>query len=160
MTLLMALSSCALESCARRPRSMSAGKDWAADERPSRAEPFIGPPANGRGSRALPESGVAIMGQSWLFSGLLSVPLLLATGGTATAQGHAHVDPAANTAEQGRPAVLKTVRWSDPSAWPDGKVPGAGDAVTIARSTEVVLDVDPPALRSLTVDGKLRFAND
>src|SRR5690606_32213663 len=35
-----------------------------------------------------------------------------------------------------------------------------GEAVTIARGTEVVLDVDPPALRSLTVDGKLRFAND
>ena len=35
-----------------------------------------------------------------------------------------------------------------------------GDAVTIARGTEVVLDVDPPALRSLTVDGKLSFSND
>src|SRR5690606_24692034 len=58
------------------------------------------------------------------------------------------------------PAALKTVRWSDPAAWPDGKVPGAGDAVTIARDTEVVLDVDAKGLRSLTVDGKLTFSNE
>ena len=50
------------------------------------------------------------------------------------------------------------MRWSEPAAWPGGKVPGEGDAVTIARDTEVVLDVDPPALRSLTVDGKLSFS--
>ena len=55
---------------------------------------------------------------------------------------------------------MRTVRWSDPAAWPDGKVPRAGDAVTIAPGTHVVLDVDPPALRSLTVDGKLSFADD
>jgi len=55
---------------------------------------------------------------------------------------------------------MRTVRWSDPAAWPDGKVPRAGDAVTIAQGTHVVLDVDPPALRSLTVDGKLSFADD
>src|SRR5690606_38085481 len=111
-------------------------------------------------ARELCLRGMTIMRQSWLFSGLLSVPLLLAAGGTAAAQGHAHVDPAADTAEQVRPAVLKTVRWSDPAAWPDGKVPGAGDEVTIARGTEVVLDVDVTSLRSLTVDGKLRCAED
>jgi cell migration-inducing and hyaluronan-binding protein len=52
------------------------------------------------------------------------------------------------------------MRWSDPAAWPGRKVPREGDAVTIARDMEVVLDVDPPALRSLTVDGKLTFSND
>jgi cell migration-inducing and hyaluronan-binding protein len=52
------------------------------------------------------------------------------------------------------------VRWSDPAAWPDGKVPGEGDAVTIGRDMDVVLDVDPPALRSLTIDGKLSFSDD
>jgi len=39
-------------------------------------------------------------------------------------------------------------------------VPGAGDAVTIGRDRNVVLDVAPPALRSLTINGKLSFAND
>ena len=100
---------------------------------------------------------MTIMRQSWLYSGLLSVPLLVATGGIAVAQDHAHSDPAVDAAVQGAPVA---VRWSDPAAWPDGKVPGEGDAVTIARGTEVVLDVSPPALRSLTVDGKLRFADD
>jgi cell migration-inducing and hyaluronan-binding protein len=39
-------------------------------------------------------------------------------------------------------------------------VPGEGDAVTIGRDMDVVLDVDPPALRSLTINGKLSFSND
>jgi cell migration-inducing and hyaluronan-binding protein len=51
-------------------------------------------------------------------------------------------------------------RWSDPKSWPDGKVPGAGDAVTIAKDRAIVLDVTPPALRSLTINGKLSFADD
>ncbi len=52
------------------------------------------------------------------------------------------------------------MRWSDPAAWPDGKVPRAGDAVTIGRDKDIILDVSPPALRSLTVNGKLSFSND
>jgi hypothetical protein len=51
-------------------------------------------------------------------------------------------------------------RWSDPASWPDGKVPRAGDAVTIARGRDIVLDVAPPALRSLTINGRLSFADD
>src|SRR6202000_1219141 len=51
-------------------------------------------------------------------------------------------------------------RWSDPKSWPDGKVPREGDAVTIARDKDVVLDVNPAALRSLTIEGKLSFSND
>ncbi len=95
------------------------------------------------------------MRKSWLYSGLLSVPLLMATGGIATAQDHGH-DTAAETA----PAeITRTVKWSDRSAWPSGKVPVAGDEVTIPRGTEVVLDVSPPVLRSLTVQGKLTFAD-
>ena len=38
-------------------------------------------------------------------------------------------------------------------------MPRAGDKVTIATGKEVVLDVSPPALGSLTIDGKLSFAN-
>ena len=101
-----------------------------------------------------------MMRQSWLFSGLLSVPLMFAAGGIAAAQDHVHMDPTADTAAHVRPAGLKTVRWSDPAAWPNGKVPGTGDAVTIARDTEVILDVDAKGLRSVTVDGKLTFSNE
>ncbi len=39
-------------------------------------------------------------------------------------------------------------------------MPGAGDAVTIGRDKNIVLDVSPPALRSLTINGKLSFADD
>ena len=56
--------------------------------------------------------------------------------------------------------VVKQSRWSDPKSWPGGKVPRAGDAVTIGRDKAIVLDVTPPALRSLTIEGKLSFAND
>ena len=47
-----------------------------------------------------------------------------------------------------------------PATWPDGRVPGVGAEVTIARDMAVVLDVAPPALRSLTIDGKLTFSDD
>ena len=52
------------------------------------------------------------------------------------------------------PAVRQT-RWSDPATWPDRKVPAAGDKVTIAKDKNVLLDVSPPVLGSLTIDGKL-----
>src|SRR5690606_14111186 len=87
---------------------------------------------------------------------VLSALTLGVAPGAAAQESHVHADEVAEAA----PVAVRTVRWSDPAAWPDGKVPGEGDAVTIARGTEVVLDVDPPALSGLTVDGKLRFAED
>jgi hypothetical protein len=56
-------------------------------------------------------------------------------------------------------SAVKQTRWSDPATWPDRKVPVAGDMVTIAKDKDVVLDVSPPALGGLSVDGKLSFAN-
>ena len=50
--------------------------------------------------------------------------------------------------------------WSDPATWPNHKVPVAGDKVTIGRDKEVILDVSPPALGGLSIDGKLSFADD
>jgi len=50
-------------------------------------------------------------------------------------------------------------RWSNPATWPGGKVPGKGDAVTIGKDMDVVLDVSPPALHGLTINGKLSFAD-
>ena len=57
-------------------------------------------------------------------------------------------------------AAAQGALWSDPATWPDGRVPGEGDAVVIDSDMEVVLDVSPPTLRSLTINGKLRFADD
>jgi cell migration-inducing and hyaluronan-binding protein len=62
-------------------------------------------------------------------------------------------------AQEGRSPAARPTNWSSPATWPDGKVPAAGDKVTIAKGKEVVLDVSPPALNGLTIDGKLSFAN-
>ena len=62
-------------------------------------------------------------------------------------------------AQEGKSTAAKPARWSDPATWPDRKVPGADGAVTIGRDMNVVLDVSPPALRSLTIEGKLSFAD-
>jgi len=59
---------------------------------------------------------------------------------------------------QNAPAV-KQSRWSDPATWPDRKAPVAGDKVTINQGMDVVLDVSPPPLNGLTINGKLSFAN-
>ena len=93
----------------------------------------------------------------YVFASVISAVLMLGAGTGVTAQEtHDHADEVADTP----PAAMKTARWSDPAAWPDGKVPGEGDAVTIARDMDVLLDVSPPALRSLTVQGKLRFSDE
>ena len=57
-------------------------------------------------------------------------------------------------------STAKPTKWSDPDAWPNRKVPIAGDKVTIGRDKEVMLDVSPPALGGVSIDGKLTFAND
>ncbi|MDR2214818.1 MAG: G8 domain-containing protein, partial [Nevskiaceae bacterium] len=57
-------------------------------------------------------------------------------------------------------AQAQEARWSDPNTWPNRKVPVAGDKVTIGRDKQVVLDVSPPALAGLSIDGKLTFSND
>jgi hypothetical protein len=89
---------------------------------------------------------------------LLPAALMLGIGTELAAQdGHAHADVQAAAAPA--PGVKQT-RWSDPASWPDGKVPGAGDAVTIGRDMNILLDVDPPALRSLTIQGKLSFSDE
>src|SRR6187399_2587517 len=56
-------------------------------------------------------------------------------------------------------AQVKATRWSDRASWPSKKVPVAGEKVEIASGKEVILDVSPPALGGLTVNGKLSFAD-
>ena len=57
-------------------------------------------------------------------------------------------------------ADAKATKWSDPATWPDNRVPAAGDKVEIASGKSVILDVSPPGLGGVTVNGKLTFAND
>ncbi len=59
----------------------------------------------------------------------------------------------------GAAAEVKATRWSDPASWPDNKVPAAGDKVEIASGKQVILDVSPPALNGITINGTLSFAN-
>src|SRR5579871_4840946 len=55
--------------------------------------------------------------------------------------------------------AAKATKWSDPATWPNRKVPVAGDKVIIEKDKQVVLDVTPPPLNGLTINGKLSFAN-
>src|SRR5690606_13526375 len=50
--------------------------------------------------------------------------------------------------------------WSDPSIWSGGAVPEEGDIVTIDAGLDVVLDVSPPALHGMNLNGRLSFADD
>jgi hypothetical protein len=52
-------------------------------------------------------------------------------------------------------AQAQELRWSDPATWPDNKVPAAGEQVTIASGKQVILDVTPPALGGITINGTL-----
>ena len=88
---------------------------------------------------------------------LAPVSLLLGMAPEACAQEtHAQMDMPA----QAPASAVHRSRWSDPASWPDGKIPREGDAVKIGRDRDIVLDVSPPTLRSLTIDGKLSFSND
>jgi hypothetical protein len=62
------------------------------------------------------------------------------------------------TQEEGSHAVKQEL-WSDPATWPDRKVPRAGDMVTIEKGKDVLLDVSPPSLDGLQIEGKLSFSD-
>jgi hypothetical protein len=95
----------------------------------------------------------------FISAGTVPASLLLTIGTGASAQDS--VDHTNMAMEMVAPApTTRTVKWSDASAWPSGKIPTAGEEVTIPRGTEMVLDVSPPALRSITVQGKLTFADE
>src|SRR5712671_3359713 len=84
--------------------------------------------------------------RSLLLMSLLSTSLLV---------GMFTIVQAQNSAAPG----AKATNWSDPATWPNRKVPVAGDKVIIEKGKQVVLDVTPPALNGLTIEGKLSFAN-
>src|SRR5262245_3812806 len=63
-------------------------------------------------------------------------------------------------AQQGSSSsAVKGGRWSDPATWAGKKLPAEGAAVTIDKGMDVVLDVSPPPLHGLTIEGKLSFAD-
>src|SRR5690606_38161908 len=95
--------------------------------------------------------------RSFLYS--LLVPVCFAASALAQALQHANAHEHAEAQTQG-PSAVKGGLWSDPSVWSGGAVPREGDIVTIGQGMDVVLDVSPPALHGLNVDGKLSFAND
>lgn len=49
--------------------------------------------------------------------------------------------------------------WSEPSTWSGGAVPQAGAVVTIGAGMNVVLDVSPPGLNGINLNGTLTFAD-
>src|ERR1700688_1112849 len=85
--------------------------------------------------------------RSLLFLSLL-VPAFLVLGGYAALK-----------AQQETSSTASARRWSDAATWPDKKVPGKDAVVTIGRDMDVLLDVTPPALHGLTINGKLSFAD-
>lgn len=52
------------------------------------------------------------------------------------------------------------IYWSDPTAWPSGVIPVEGDKVEIIPGDNMILDIETPALYSLTINGRLTFFND
>ena len=95
--------------------------------------------------------------RSFLLS--LLVPACFAVGAGANAQEHAAAHEQSAAQGQG-PSAVKAGAWSDPSTWSGGALPQEGDIVTIGAGLDVVLDVSPPALNGMNVDGKLSFADD
>jgi len=82
--------------------------------------------------------------RSFLLASLLPAVLLVSAFAVVQAQ------------NAGSPAAS---RWSDPATWPDKKVPARGDVVTIEKGMNVILDVSPPPLHGIKLDGTLSFAD-
>src|SRR5665213_1655172 len=84
--------------------------------------------------------------RSLLFLSLL-VPAFLGLGGYAVLKA------------QQNTSTASAKRWSDAATWPDKKVPGKDAVVTIDKDMNVVLDVSPPPLHGLRINGTLSFAD-
>jgi len=87
---------------------------------------------------------VSTQHRSFLLASLLPAVLLVSASAVVQAQ-NAGSPPAS--------------RWSDPATWPDKKVPAKDDVVTIEKDMNVILDVSPPPLHGIKLDGTLSFAD-
>ena len=105
-----------------------------------------------RGSGAILASGrLAMLLSSFVFAALSACSDIGSTmpASQAAPRDSSAVDSAA------APNVDSVARWSDPASWPDGVVPAEGADVTIAAGSRILLDVSPPALRTLRINGAL-----
>ncbi len=66
-------------------------------------------------------------------------------------------DPSGPSDPGPEPPLAPAVRWSDPASWPDGVVPAEGADVVIPSDQTIRLDLSPPPLASLTIEGALTF---
>lgn len=84
--------------------------------------------------------------------------LVIAGVGSDAADSEVRGKTSSSSQEAGTPAQsrLQGQRWSNPATW-GGAVPKEGDTVTIPGGKTVVLDISPPRLEGLQVDGTLRF---
>jgi cell migration-inducing and hyaluronan-binding protein len=57
------------------------------------------------------------------------------------------------------PEAIKDGMWSDTATWSGGTLPGQGDVVTIGAGMDVILNVSPPALNGINLNGSLTFAD-
>uniref|UniRef100_A0A0G4ICS1 PA14 domain-containing protein n=1 Tax=Chromera velia CCMP2878 TaxID=1169474 RepID=A0A0G4ICS1_9ALVE len=48
--------------------------------------------------------------------------------------------------------------WSDPTAWPMGRLPMEGEDVVIGPTSWIVLDIVPPKLGAMSIQGRLEFS--
>ena len=48
------------------------------------------------------------------------------------------------------PPPPSSVKWSNPQSWPSNAIPVANDAVVVPAGVTMLLDITPPALRSLS----------
>jgi len=94
-----------------------------------------------------------------LFVLSLLVPACFAASAAAQEPGHTEAHAHAAGQAQG-PSAVKGGLWSDASIWSGGALPREGDVVTIGKGVDVVLDVSPPPLHGINLDGTLRFADD
>jgi cell migration-inducing and hyaluronan-binding protein len=96
-------------------------------------------------------------GRSFVFSLLVTASFSVGVCLNAQAQEHDH---GAAQAQDASAVTVRGGRWSDPATWSGGAVPVAGDIVTIGEGMDVVLDVSPPALHGMNLNGNLSFADD
>ncbi|MEO7038602.1 MAG: G8 domain-containing protein [Gemmatimonadaceae bacterium] len=57
------------------------------------------------------------------------------------------------------PPPASTHKWSDASSWPSHAVPVANEDVVVPVGTAMILDITPPALKSISIQGTLTFAD-
>jgi cell migration-inducing and hyaluronan-binding protein len=83
---------------------------------------------------------------------LIAIALPIVIFGSCSADTRVPTDPG------GQPPLV-THKWSDPASWPSHAVPLANEDVTVPAGQAMILDVSPPALKSLAILGTLTFAD-